>query len=135
MQLGMIQIQYILTLFRHGNDCDVQNVEIAKAMEVTEPSAFRRLQQLIDMGLVLKTRNRCLRLTPDGQNIARELKRKYDAIYPFFAEMLGLSAEEANRLVCYCLGNLCEASQEKMVGSLTEFELSPGNGQVRMALN
>ncbi|OYT65741.1 hypothetical protein B6U74_02645 [Candidatus Bathyarchaeota archaeon ex4484_205] len=99
MDLPKIQIQYLKTIYRitveGGRDAKLQ--DLAKEMEVKEPSASDILKKLQDKGLITKVSWGRYTLTKKGVAITEAIIHNHRVLENFLAETLGLDPDMACR--------------------------------------
>lgn len=75
---------------------EARPVDIATRMGVTSPTVAKTIDRLKRDGLVTQERYRAVFLTPDGQALALECRRRHEIIVRFLLS-LGLDAQTANQ--------------------------------------
>ncbi len=71
-------------------------VEIAEALGLAQASVTQMVQKLDDRGYVVYEKYRGLTLTPEGERLARTIKRRHRVLTNFF-ELLGVDHEAATK--------------------------------------
>lgn len=74
--------------------------DVAKHLNITTGSASTNLKALKAKGLINEDDNRFLSLTPKGEAIARAVIERRDVLKRFLAEILKVSAEQAEIDAC-----------------------------------
>lgn len=74
--------------------------QIAKARGVSAASVTEAVQTLQEKGLILHKAYRGVRLSAEGRRLAEAIKRRYDILFRFFTDVLGLDDLTADRDAC-----------------------------------
>jgi DtxR family Mn-dependent transcriptional regulator len=74
--------------------------QIARARGVSAASVTEAVQNLQDKGLILHKAYRGVRLSAEGRRLAEAIKRRYDILFRFFTDVLGLDEVAADRDAC-----------------------------------
>jgi DtxR family Mn-dependent transcriptional regulator len=92
---------YLETIGEVCRDQGVARVkEIATRMEVSNPSVVRALRTLKRRRLVEQERYGHVRLTDEGQRVAREILGRHQTLAEFLEHVLGLDPATASRDAC-----------------------------------
>ena len=92
---------YLEAIFNLADDAgSARSKDIAGALGVARSSVTGALQLLRDKGLANYEPYGCVTLTPRGQAAAREVARKHGILTSFFADVLGVEREAAQRAAC-----------------------------------
>jgi DtxR family Mn-dependent transcriptional regulator len=94
-------------------DGRAQTGRIARELRVRPPSATEMLQKLKDKGLLRYETYSGANLTPAGQRLARELKRRHSVIADFL-EIIGVEREVANADACQMEHHVSRESVEQL---------------------
>jgi DtxR family Mn-dependent transcriptional regulator len=78
----------------------VRAKDIAERMEVKRPSVTNALQSLVRGGLVNHSPYDVITLTERGQEVARDVVRRHQALKDFLVVILGVAGAEADRVAC-----------------------------------
>lgn len=78
----------------------VKAIEISKRLGVGRSSVTEALKNLADKKLVNYGRYDVISLTPAGEKLAQQVIIKHNVLYEFFADFLGVSADEAQENAC-----------------------------------
>jgi DtxR family Mn-dependent transcriptional regulator len=78
----------------------VRVVDVAERLSVSKPSVCRAMDVLDDKGLVMHTKFKPVRLTPDGAALAEALISKHRTIKEFLIAVLGLEETLADGEAC-----------------------------------
>ena len=71
-------------------------LDISNYMVVSPPSVTKMLQRLDEKGYIEYTKYKGLRLCPEGQNLANEIRQKHNDLLEFF-EIIGVNNSIANK--------------------------------------
>lgn len=71
--------------------------DLAALLGVSKPSACRAVNELEARGLVRRTLDRKIILTPEGDAQSAQLKHKFEKIRQFLVEILGVEEEIADQ--------------------------------------
>jgi len=82
------------------NEDHAHSVEIAKNLDISKPSVFGALQNLIEIGYVIKERYGAVTLTPSGTKYAQFVLKKHKAIRKLLIEVLKVSPQTAEIDAC-----------------------------------
>ena len=74
--------------------------DIAKRLNVKQPSVTGALRTLSDKGLVDYEPYEVVTLTPEGMAVAREVVRRHEALKNFLTEILMIDEVEADEAAC-----------------------------------
>lgn len=92
---------YLEAIFRLlQSDNHAHSVDIAEALGVTKPSAFKALKGLSEQGYIEKAKYGSVTLTEAGRKRAEAVEKKHKAIRTFLVDILGVSAEVAEVDAC-----------------------------------
>lgn len=90
--------EYLKTMYvlkkQNGN---IRVTDIAEKMNCTKPSVNKALNNLKDNKLVDYQTYGPIKLTQEGENLAKKILEAYDIVYLFLSEVLDLEAEEAQK--------------------------------------
>ena len=78
----------------------VKAIEISRRLGIGRSSVTDALKTLANKNLVNYGRYDVISLTKEGETAAKEVIKKHSVLSKFFTEVLGLSAEEANKNAC-----------------------------------
>ena len=82
------------------NDDHAHSADIARALGVSKPSAFKALQILNEQGYIEKESYGAVTLTEKGRLYAKNIKNKHKAVYMLLTDVLGVSPKEAEIDAC-----------------------------------
>ncbi|MCI8486405.1 MAG: metal-dependent transcriptional regulator [Clostridia bacterium] len=90
--------EYLKTMYvlekQKGN---IRVTDIAQKMNCTKPSVNKAIYNLKDNGLVSYETYGEIKLTENGENLAKKILEAYDIIYLFLKDVLGLDSKEAEK--------------------------------------
>ncbi len=90
--------EYLKTMYilekQKGN---IRVTDIAKKMNCTKPSVNKAICNLKDNGLVSYEAYGKIKLTENGENLAKKILEAYDIVYLFLKDVLGLDSEDAEK--------------------------------------
>lgn len=89
--------------------------DIARELGITRGSVSISLRTLKDAGLVMQDENRHLRLSPRGQSLVDAIKTKRRLMHSLFADVLGVSPEQADIDACKMEHLLSNETAQRMV--------------------
>ncbi len=92
---------YLTTLHKLHEDPGYARVsDVARELEVTKGSVSTQMKHLKKKGFVIEDENRFLRLTPEGDSIAREVMHNREIIIHFIQNVLGVDPVQAETDAC-----------------------------------
>ncbi len=92
---------YLEAIFNLADDAGgARSKDIAAMLGVARSSVTGALQLLCDKGLANHEPYGRVTLTQQGEAVAREVVRKHDILTSFFADVLGVERETAQRAAC-----------------------------------
>jgi DtxR family Mn-dependent transcriptional regulator len=92
---------YLEAIFNLADDVGgARSKDIATALGVTRSSVTGALQLLREKGLADHEPYGCVTLTQRGEAAARDVVRKHDILASFFADVLGVERDVAQRAAC-----------------------------------
>jgi len=74
--------------------------DIANFLSVKMPSVTDAMKKLSSAGLIVYNKRNYIELSPVGEEIAKELYKKWEVIYLFLKNILGVSKNTAQRDAC-----------------------------------
>ena len=81
-------------------DDHAHSVDVAKALGVSKPSAFKAMQNLVEQGYIIKENYGAVTLTEKGKACARTIRKKHKAIRMLLTDVLKVSPENAEADAC-----------------------------------
>lgn len=91
-------IEAIGQLLRQGKVCSIS--DIAEKADVSRPAASRAVRELVAKELVEHKAYGYVDLAPKGRHLLKALTARHEALYLFFAHVLGLDREHADNEAC-----------------------------------
>ncbi|HHB76201.1 MAG TPA: metal-dependent transcriptional regulator, partial [Desulfobulbus sp.] len=86
-----------LVIRNHG---EARSKEIMKRLGVSGPSVTEALQLLAEKKLVNYQPYEAITLTPEGEEVAKDVLHRHETLRDFFIEVLGVDAETADKGAC-----------------------------------
>ena len=102
--------------------------QMSQALGVKMPSVTSALRKLSQQGLVEHNRYGRVQLTPEGEEIARDVYRRHEALRRFLAEILKVDPKVAADDACEMEHAVSPTTQRKLA-KFVEFVLKPPEGQ------
>ena len=99
--------------------------DIAQRLKVSPPSVTAALQNLGARGLVNYAPYDLVTLTSRGHRLARDVRRRHDALRRFFADFLRLDSHEADDLACRMEHQLSPQAFQRLVKLMDFIESCP----------
>ena len=78
----------------------IRAIDISKELNVSRASVTEALKKLANKGYITYGRYNLISLTESGREIAQKVISKHNVLQSFFADILGLSKEEASENAC-----------------------------------
>ena len=131
------QEMYLKTIYLLSeNRGAVHAKEIALKLKVSKPSVTGALRQLNEKNLLVYERYGPVKLTARGKVAARELVQRFEVLRTFFADVLALDAEEAEKAACDMEHLIPVRLRERLVKFLEHLSRCPRgagrwSGQIR----
>jgi DtxR family Mn-dependent transcriptional regulator len=92
---------YLEAIYNLADDAGgARSKDISATLGVARSSVTGALQLLCEKGLANHEPYGCVTLTPRGETAAREVVQKHDILTSFFADVLGVEREVAQRAAC-----------------------------------
>ena len=91
----------------------VQSVEIARALGVSKPAVHKAMDELIELGHVIKEKYGDIKLTESGRKIAMQVFEKHNEIKQFLIK-LGVDEKTAEHDCCLIEHVISEITLEKI---------------------
>lgn len=108
-----------------GEKQAVRAKDIAEHMDVKRPSVTNALHALVRGGLVNHSPYDVITLTERGQEVAREVVRRHQALKEFLVGILGVAAAEADQMACGLEHAVSRAVIDRMVSFTQYMKSSP----------
>ena len=100
---------YMKVIYRLQENDLVRGVDIARELGVTKPTVSVALRELEAAGLITVCLSRSVKLTPEGERIARGVAARYEALYGLLTE-LGVDEASAREDACRMEHGLSDSS-------------------------
>ncbi|GHV52005.1 DtxR family transcriptional regulator [Spirochaetia bacterium] len=97
-----------------SDESEVRVTDIASRLEVSKPSVLTALKTLEEQGLIEHERYRTVRLTPEGAVQAAKIRDRHSFLTSFLQDVVGVSAENAEKDACKMEHLLSEETLKKM---------------------
>lgn len=94
---------------------EVRVTDIARKLDVAKPSVTAAINTLKELGLVTQERYGKVFLTPSGREHAVRVKRRHKALRDFLTQVLGVSADTADKDACLMEHAVSPETMEKLV--------------------
>ena len=124
MELTGPKIRYLVIIYRLWREnASVRSVDISIRLGVARPSVHRMLASLSRMGLIDMKPRGSIKLTEAGLREAERYDERYQLIFPFFEEVIGLSdfdAEQSALAALACLPERCVDALCRKYGQKTD---------------
>jgi DtxR family Mn-dependent transcriptional regulator len=99
--------------------------QISEMIGVKMPSVTSALKKLSEQELVEHARYGHIKLTPEGDRIARDVIRRHEALTRFFAQALGIDKETAEEDACKIEHVISSLSMERLTKFVEFIEACP----------
>jgi DtxR family Mn-dependent transcriptional regulator len=97
-----------------ADEGEVRVTDIASRLGVSKPSVLTALRSLEEQGLLEHERYRTVTLTKKGCSAAAEIRERHNFLTIFLRDILGVSAETAEKDACQMEHFLSEETLKKM---------------------
>ncbi len=111
-----------------GKDKVVRVSQISRKLKVKMPSVTSALKKLSEQRLVEHERYGRIKLTPEGDTVARDVIRRHEALTRFFAQALGINRETAEEDACKIEHVISSLSMERLAKFVEFIEACPLGG-------
>ncbi len=108
-----------------GKDKVVRVSQISRKLKVKMPSVTSALKKLSEQRLVEHERYGRIKLTPEGDAVARDVIRRHEALTRFFAQALGINRETAEEDACKIEHVISPLSMERLAKFVEFIEACP----------
>jgi len=88
--------------------------DVAKTLDVRMPSVTGAIKKLSDLDLVVYKKYGLIKLTKKGENLAKDVYKKHDALFVFLTRFLGVTKEVALEEACAIEHNISESTLKKL---------------------
>jgi DtxR family Mn-dependent transcriptional regulator len=99
--------------------------QISEMLGVKMPSVTSALKKLSERELVEHERYGHIKLTPEGDKVARDVIRRHEALTRFFAQALGINRETAEEDACKIEHVISPLSLERVIKFIEFIEACP----------
>ena len=103
--------------------------DIAGRLDVRMPSVTSMLKTLNDRGLVIYEKYETVRLTEQGIDIGREMRRKHDALRRFLTKILKVDLKKADEEACKMEHALSSETMDRLVDFIRFIHDRCGEGE------
>jgi len=110
------------------SDKVVRVSQISRKLKVKMPSVTSALKKLSEQGLVEHERYGHIKLTPEGDEVARDVIYRHEALTRFFAQALGINRETAEEDACKIEHVISPLSMERLAKFVEFIEACPLGG-------
>ena len=110
-------------LILEGEYNPVRMNQIAKARGVSAASVTEAVQTLQEKGLILHKAYKGVRLSAEGRRLAETIKGRYDVLYRFLTDVLGLEEIAADRDACEIEHVVSAETLERLAAFLERLQL------------
>ena len=97
-----------------SDEGSVRVTDIATRLGVSKPSVLTALKTLESQGLLERKPYRAVSLTENGKLMAADIRERHSMLTAFLCDVLGVSAETAEKDACKMEHCLSEETLEKM---------------------
>jgi DtxR family Mn-dependent transcriptional regulator len=97
-----------------SDDGEVRVTDIASRLGVSKPSVLTALKTLAEQGLLEHERYRHVNLTKEGVRQAGEIRKRHSTLTLFLQDVIGVSAETAEKDACKMEHLLSEETLKKI---------------------
>jgi len=99
--------------------------QISRKLKVKMPSVTSALKKLSEQRLVEHERYGHIKLTPEGDKVARDVLRRHKALTRFFVQALGIDRETAEEDACKIEHVISSLSLERVIKFIEFIEACP----------
>jgi DtxR family Mn-dependent transcriptional regulator len=120
---------YLEAIAKLGEGRNVVKVkQLSQMMGVKMPSVTSALKKLSEQELVEHERYGHIKLTPEGDEVARDVICRHEALTRFFAQALGIDQETAEEDACKIEHVISSLSMERLAKFVEFIEACPLGG-------
>lgn len=113
-----------IIMLRKGTSA-VKVSQISKALEVKMPSVTSALKKLSRQGLAEHEPYGGVKLTPEGERMAKNVLQRHEALRQFLTDVLDVNPEIAAKDACEMEHAVSPATQQKLVKFVESVRSSP----------
>ena len=88
--------------------------DVAKNLKVKMPSVTGAVKKLAGLDLVIYKKYGLIKLTKKGENLAKDVYKKHEAIFVFLTRFLGVDKEVALKEACAIEHNISDSTLKKL---------------------
>ncbi len=120
---------YLEAIAKLGEEKKVVKVkQLSQMLGVKMPSVTSALKKLSEQELVVHERYGHIKLTPEGDELARDVICRHEALTRFFAQALGIDRETAEEDACKIEHLISPLSMERLTKFVEFMEACPLGG-------
>ena len=108
-----------------GEDKVVRVSRISQKLKVKMPSVTSALKKLSEKGLVKHEKYGYIMLTPEGDNVAKDVIHRHEALSRFFTEALNVDRETSEEDACKIEHVISPLSLERVIKFIEFIEACP----------
>jgi len=108
-----------------GNEKVVRVSQISRKLKVKMPSVTSALKKLSEQQLVEHERYGCIKLTPEGEAVARDVIRRHETLTRFFIQALNVDRQTAEEDACKIEHVISPLSLERVTKFIEFIEACP----------
>jgi DtxR family Mn-dependent transcriptional regulator len=108
--------------------------DIAERLGVTRPSVTSALKSLAESGLINHEPYSYVILTPQGEEVAKEISRRHEVLKDFFGNFLNLPPEQADANACRVEHAVDSEAMDRLVAFLDFLRQCPRVGEEVVSL-
>ena len=127
-QTGSMEDYLEAVAMLRGKGQAVKVSQISRKLKVKMPSVTSALKKLSEQKLVEHERYGHIRLTPEGDKVARDVIRRHKALTRFFAQALGINRETAEEDACKIEHVISPLSMKRLAKFVEFIEACPLGG-------
>lgn len=115
MILGESLEDYLECIVQLAEKGKVRSIDVAKMMDVSKPSVNKAMNNLKERGFITQETYGDIRLTKSGEEMAKMIFHRHTNIRFFLREVLGVSADNAEKDACKIEHIISEETFEKIL--------------------
>ncbi|MDF9824925.1 DtxR family Mn-dependent transcriptional regulator [Breznakia sp. PF5-3] len=115
MLLGESLEDYLECIVILAEKGKVRSIDVARMMEVSKPSVNKAMNNLKEKGLITQETYGDIRLTKSGEDMAKMIHNRHTTIRSFLLEVLGVSADNAEKDACRIEHIISQETFDKIV--------------------
>ncbi len=122
---------YMKVIYRLQENDLVRGVDIARELGVTKPTVSVALKELEAAGLITVHLSRSVRLTEEGERLARGVVERYEALFGLLTD-LGVDEQTAHQDACRMEHGVSEASLKALTELREYLKRAPDTPQIAL---